>query len=95
VNLSLAEIRSRRGALLERARSERAELGRLLASQRPWLSAVDTGLSTARFLWAQKKLLLIAGLSFAIVQPRRSIRWALRGWGLYRFVRKARRAFGA
>ena len=91
MNLSLADIGSRRGGLLERARSERAEIGRLLDSQKPWMGMVDIGLSKVRFLWEQKRLLMIAALSFALVQPRRSLRWALRGWDFYRLLRKARR----
>jgi len=93
VNLSLAEIRSHRGELVERARYERAELARLIDSQKPWVGMVDAGLLTVRYLMEQKRLLLIAALSFAIVQPRRSLRWAIRGWSLFRLVRKARRTF--
>jgi len=95
VTLSLSEIRARRGALAERARAERDELGRLVASQRTWLSAADAGMATVKFLWREKHLLLVAAISFAIVQPRRSLRWALRALSLYRLVRKIRRLLPA
>lgn len=95
MNLSLTEIRRRRGALVERARSERASVRALLDSQRNLFGLVDVGVTTIRFLAANKGLLLVATVAFAVVQPRRSLRWAGRAWGLYRLVRRLRRAFAA
>jgi hypothetical protein len=91
VRRSLAEIRVRRGALAERARAERAELERLVESQRSWLDAADGGIATLRYLWRHKHLVLIAALSFAIVRPRRTVRWASQALSLYRLLRALRR----
>jgi hypothetical protein len=46
-----------------------------------------------RFFAARKGLLVIGALAFAIVQPRRALRWAVNAWGLLRLVRKISRAF--
>jgi hypothetical protein len=95
VSLSLDELRSRRGALVERARAERAELGRIVDSQRPWLNAVDAGVAAVRFCLERKHLILIAAVAFAIVQPRRALRWAFRALSLFQLARRIRRAFPA
>jgi hypothetical protein len=42
---------------------------------------------------ANPGLVLVAALAFAIVQPRRALRWAVRTWGLLRLFRKISRAF--
>jgi hypothetical protein len=78
MNLSLTEIRSRRGELVERARAERVAV---------------RGVAIIRLLVARKGLLLVAALAFAVVHPRRALRWVVRGWGLFRIVRKISRAF--
>jgi hypothetical protein len=92
VNLSLAELRVQRGVLLERARAERAELGRIVASQQPWLSMANTGIATVRFFLKNKHLVLVGAAGFAIAQPRRALRWAWRAVSLLQLVRKLRRA---
>jgi hypothetical protein len=92
---SLPEIRARRGALAERARAERAELGRLVEGQRGWLDVADGGVATLRYLWRHKHLVLIAALSFAIVRPRRTVRWSLQALSLYRLLRALRRLLPA
>jgi hypothetical protein len=93
VTLSLDDLRARRGALVERARAERAELGRIVDGQRPWLSLVDTGVSAVRFCLANKRFILVAAVAFAIVQPRRALRWVFRALSLFQLVRKIRRTF--
>jgi len=45
------------------------------------------------FLAARKGLLLVAMLAFAVVQPGRALRWAVRAWGLFRLFRRISRAF--
>jgi hypothetical protein len=95
VSLSLAELRVRRGVLAERARAERAELAELVASQRPWLSMADAGVTAIRFCLKNKHLILIGAATFALAQPRRALRWALRAVSLFQLVRKLRRALHA
>jgi hypothetical protein len=87
----MADLRARRGALVERARSERVELGRIVDAQRPWLGTVEAGLAAVRYCSRQKHLLVVAAFAFALVRPRRALRWALRGLSLYQLARKLRR----
>jgi hypothetical protein len=92
VSLSLGEIRRRRGELLERARAERMEVRALFESQRNFFWFVDRGVEMVRFLLPRKGLLLVSAIAFAVVQPRRALRWAARAWGLFRLIRKISRA---
>ena len=91
MSLSLAELRSRRGALVERARAERAEVAGIVASQRTLLSVADSAVTAVRFCLQNKHLILVGTVAFAIVQPRRTFRWAFKAVSLYRLVRKLRR----
>jgi hypothetical protein len=91
VSLSLADLRVRRGVLVERARAERAELAGIIASQRPWLNIADAGVTAVRFCLQNKHLILIGAATFALAQPRRALRWALRAVSLFRLVYKLRR----
>ena len=92
---SLAEIRQRRGALVERARSERVDIGELLDSQRELIHLVDAGVSWAKFLATMRCFFVVAALAFAITRPRRTLRWVMRTWQLSRFARKVRRLLAA
>jgi hypothetical protein len=93
MTLSLSEIQRRRGELLERARAERVAVRGLLDGHRQFFWLADRGVAMIRLLVANKGLLLVAGLAFAVVQPRRALRWAVKAWGLVRLVRKISRAF--
>jgi hypothetical protein len=90
MSLSLAQVRSQRGKLLERARAERQLIKGTLDSQRDVLWLADRGLALGKQVLAQKGLLLLAGLAVAIMKPARAVRWAYRGWGLFRWVRRVR-----
>jgi hypothetical protein len=93
MNLSLTEIQRHRGELLERARAERVEVKAVLSGQSNLLWLADRGLEVIKFCAARKILLLTAALAFAVVQPRRALRWAANAWGLYRLVRRISRVF--
>ncbi len=88
---SLAVVRSRRGELLERARSEREQVRATLASQRDVLWLADRSISLGKQVLAQKGLLLLAGLIVVVMRPARALHWAYRGWGLFRWIRRIRR----
>ena len=92
MNLSLGEIQRRRGELVERARAERADIDAVLHihGQVFWLA--DRGVAMIRLVVANKEILLVGALAFAVVQPRRALRWAIRAWGLLRLVSKISRA---
>jgi hypothetical protein len=91
VSPSLADLRARRGALVERARAERAELGRIIASQRPLFDMVEAGIAGVRYCLAHKHLFLVGAVAFAVVQPRRALRWAFRAVSVFQLVGKLRR----
>jgi hypothetical protein len=92
MNLSLGEIRRHRGELLERARAERMEVRALLEGKRNLFWFVDRGVEVVRFLLPRKGLLLVSAIAFAVIQPRRALRWAGRAWSLFRLVRRISRA---
>jgi hypothetical protein len=93
VKLSLTDIQRRRGQLLERANSERMTVQTLFSGQANLFWFADRGVELIRFCIARKGPLLIAALAFAVVQPRRALRWAVRAWGLFRLIRKISRVF--
>lgn len=85
---SLARVRSQRGELLERARAEREQVRATLDSQRDLFWLVDRGVALGKQVVAQKGLLLLAGLAVVVMKPGRAFRWAYRGWGLFRWIRR-------
>lgn len=87
---SLARVRSQRGELIERARAERNQVRATLDSQRDVLWLADRSVALGKQVLAQKGLLLLAGLAVVMVKPGRALRWARRGWGLFRWVRRLR-----
>jgi hypothetical protein len=93
MSLSLTEIQRRRAELVERARAERVAVRAVLDGHSNLFWLVDRGVEIVKFLVARKGLLLVGALAFAVVQPRRALRWAVRAWGLFRIVRKISRAF--
>jgi len=93
MTLSLSEIQRHRGELVERARAQRATVTAILDSQDHIFWFADRGITLVKLVVARKGLLLIAGLAFALVQPRRALRWAVRAWGLFRLLRRVSRAF--
>lgn len=91
MTLSLSELQRRRGELVERARAERADLEGVLHSHSQVFWLVDRGVAIIRLVVANKGLLLVGAVAFAVVQPRRALRWAVRAWGLFRLVRRLSR----
>lgn len=87
---SLVRVRARRGELLERARTEREQIRATLDSQRDVLWLADRSIFLGKQVLAQKGLLLLAGLAVVVVKPARALRWAYRGWGLFRWMRRVR-----
>jgi hypothetical protein len=93
VSLSLADVRRHRGELLERARAQRESIRATLDSQRNTFWLADRALALGKLIAARKGLVLVGALAFAVVQPRRALRWAFNIWSLIRLVRKVSRAF--
>ncbi len=90
---SLALVRGHRGELLERARAEREQIRTTLDSQRDVLWLADRSIALGKQVLAQKGLLLLAGLALVVLKPGRALRWAYRGWGLFRWTRRLRDLF--
>ncbi len=90
---SLALVRGHRGELLERARAEREQIRATLDSQRDVLWLADRSIALGKQVLAQKGLLLLAGLVLVVVKPGRALRWAYRGWGLFRWVQRLKELF--
>jgi hypothetical protein len=93
MNLSLTEIQRRRGELVERARAEREAVRAVLDGHSNLFWLADRGVALVKLVAANPGLVLVAALAFAVVQPRRALRWAVRTWGLLRLFRKISRAF--
>jgi hypothetical protein len=92
MSLSLAEIHGRRGSLVERAHAERTTVRAIFDGQQNTFWWADRGIELAKFVVARKGLFLVAGIAFAVIQPRRALRFAFRAWGLFKLVRKLSRA---
>jgi hypothetical protein len=88
---SLSIVLSQRGELLERARAEREQIRATLDGQRDVFWLADRTIALGKQVLAHKGLLLLAGLVMAIVKPARALRWAYRGWVLFRWIRRFRR----
>ena len=93
MSLSLADVRRQRGELLERARAQRETVRGLFDSQRHTFWLIDRALALGKLLAARKGLVLAGALGFAVIQPRRALRWAFNIWRLFRLARKVSRAF--
>ena len=87
MNSRLLAIEAKRGRLLERAARERADLAQALQSWAQPLGFVDRCLDAVRFVVARPPLLAGAVLVFALLRPRRAIKWARRGWSIWRGYR--------
>jgi hypothetical protein len=77
---------------VERARAERADIEGVLHSHGQVFWLADRGVAMIRLVVANQELLLVGALAFAVLQPRRALRWAVRAWGLFRLVRRFSRA---
>jgi len=87
----LLDLAERRARLIERARSEREALGRVLASSDTVASVLGRAL---RFVEGIEHKPLIAAAAAALLvalRPRRAFGWLMKGWSVWRLYRGARR----
>ncbi|MFZ2855289.1 MAG: YqjK-like family protein [Rhodocyclaceae bacterium] len=98
----LIEIGVRRGRLIERIASQRALLGQQLEPVRSALHSADRASAGLRagigYLRQHPGIVLAAVAVLAILKPRRTWRWAQRGfvaWRAWRAVRAQLAAFGS
>lgn len=83
----LVELSRRRAELVAHGAAQRAELGDICHAWRLPLAIVDQGVTVWRFLRVHPALLVGLGAVFAVVRPRRTLKWLGRGWSLWRFFR--------
>jgi uncharacterized protein YjiS (DUF1127 family) len=95
----LIDLGIRRGRLIERIASQRALLGQQLQPVRNVLAATDRGVAGVRagieFLRQHPGLIVVAVALLAILKPRRTWRWAQRGFIAWRTWRAARNQLAA
>ena len=84
MNRRLGEIEAKRARLIERAARERAHVAQTLQSWAQPLGFVDRCLGAVRFVVSRPPLVAGAMLVFALLRPRRALKWARRAWGLWR-----------
>jgi len=94
MNARLAEIGARRARLIVKSAAQRDEAAYLLASWRKPLGVADGSLTVVRYVRAHPGALVIAVIAFALLSPRRALRWARRGFLLWRGYRSAIRTLG-
>ena len=87
MNKRLLEIEAKRARLIERAAHERAHLAQTLQSWAQPLGFIDRCLGAVRFVISRPPLVAGAVLVFALLRPRRALKWAQRAWGLWRSYR--------
>jgi len=87
VNPRLLAIEVKRARLLERAAREREDVAQMLQSWAQPLDFIDRCLGAVRFVISSPPLVAGATLVFALLRPRRALKWARRAWGIWRGYR--------
>ena len=87
MNQRLFAIEAKRARLLERAAREREDMARTLQSWSQPLAFVDLCLGALRYFFSSPPLVAGAVLAFALLRPRRALKWAQRAWGLWQGYR--------
>ena len=83
----LAAIEAKRAPLIERAARERGDVAQTLQSWSQPLGFVDRCAEALRYVIVRPPLVAGAMLVFALVRPRRTLKWAQRAWGLWQGYR--------
>jgi len=83
VKQRLSAIEAKRAHLIERAARERESLAQTLQSWSQPLSFIDRCLEALRYVIARPPLVASATLVFALLRPRRALKWARRAWALW------------
>lgn len=89
------ELAVRRGRLLAEIDAQRDELRRLTQPVRRTLGVADSAVRGVRYLQARPEYVGTAVVVLLILSPRRAIRWARRGFFVWRTWRSVRRQFVA
>lgn len=87
MNQRRAAIEAKRARLVERAAREREDLAQTLQSWSQALGFIDRCLAVVRFVIARPPLVAGVLFVFALLRPRRALKWARRAWGLWQGYR--------
>ena len=87
MNQRLVAIEIKRARLLDRAAHERADVVQTLQFWAQPLDFIDRCLGAVRFIISRPPLVAGATLMFALLRPRRALKWARRAWGIWRTYR--------
>ena len=87
MNQRLVAIQAKRARLIERAARERADVAQTLQSWAQPLAFADRCVDAVRFVISRPPLVAGAALVFALLRPRRALRWARRAWVIWRGYR--------
>ena len=87
MNQRLAAIEAKRARLLERAARERGDVAQTLQSWSQPLGFIDRCLGALRYVISRQPLVAGAMLVFALLRPRRGLKWAQRAWGIWQGYR--------
>ena len=87
MNLRLVAIDAKRARLIERAAREREDVAQTLQSLSQPLDFIDRCIGALRYLIARPPVIAGAMLVFALLRPRRALKWAQRAWGVWQGYR--------
>ncbi len=87
MNRRLVAIETKRARLLERAAREREQLAQALQSLAQPLAFADRCVNAVRYVVSRPPLVAAAVFVFALLRPRRAIKWAWRAFGLWQGYR--------
>lgn len=83
-----APLAERQQRLLARSAALRAGLGADLSALQAPLALADQARDAVGWLKRHRELLIAGAALIALLRPRRTLRWAARGWGLWRVARR-------
>ena len=87
MNQRLVAIETKRARLLERAAREREQLAQALQSLAQPLAFADRCVNAVRYVASRPPLVAAAVFVFALLRPRRAIKWARRAFGMWQGYR--------
>ncbi len=89
MNAKLIELAERRATLVARAKIQRADLSRVLASWGSPLGVIDRGMAAVHYL-KRYPVIVAAVVSAAVIfRPWRVMKWVPPGWLVWRVVKVA------
>ena len=87
MNQRLVAIEAKQARLIERAARQREDVAQTLQSLSQPLSFIDRCIGALRYLIASPPVIAGAILVFALLRPRRALKWAQRAWGVWQGYR--------